>query len=83
MYGAPAPAHPRTGSLNALAVASLVCAFVFSPLGIVLGLVARSQIRRTGQRGDGLAVAGIVISIVSLVVGILVLHYDPDAFGGA
>lgn len=65
-YGAPQQA---TGT-NGMAIASLVCAFFCSPLGIIFGFIARSQIKRTGQNGDGLALAGIILSIVLLVLGI-------------
>jgi peptidyl-prolyl cis-trans isomerase B (cyclophilin B) len=56
-----------------MAIASLICAFFCSPLGIIFGFIARSQIKRTGQGGDGLAIAGIVISIASIGIGIIVL----------
>lgn len=61
-YGTPLP------GMNRLAVASLVCSLLFTPLGLVLGIVARRQIRRTGQRGNGLAAAGIVISILTFAL---------------
>ena len=61
-YAAPAD---RT---NRLAVASLVCGlaqFVVplpaSILAIVFGHIARGQIRRTGEKGDGLALAGLAL----------------------
>lgn len=47
--------------------------FVFSPLGIVFGFIARSQIRQTGEEGDGLALAGIILGFVA--VGIAVLAF--------
>jgi hypothetical protein len=76
-YGAPAYGAPAYGGqaagTNGFAIASLVCAFFCSPLGIIFGLVARSQIQRTGERGAGLALAGIIISVVSLFFGILVV----------
>ena len=62
----------RQGGTNGFAIASLVCAFVCSPLGIIFGFVARSQIRQTGQGGDGLALAGIILSVIFLVLGIVV-----------
>jgi hypothetical protein len=49
-------------STNSLAILSLVMAFVFAPAGIVLGHVAKRQIRRTGDEGDGLATAGLIAS---------------------
>jgi TM2 domain-containing membrane protein YozV len=33
--------------------------------------VARSQIRRTGQQGDGLALAGIIVGFVGLIFAII------------
>ena len=68
-YGYPPP--PR--GTNGLAIAALVCAFRFAPLGIQFGHLSLSQIRRTGEQGHGLAVAGLVIGYVLTVVGALIL----------
>jgi len=67
-YGYP-PAAPA--GTNGFAIASLVCAFFCSPLGLIFGFVARNQIKRTGQQGEGLAMAGIITRAVLLVVGII------------
>ena len=67
---------PRT---SRLAIASLVCGLVglvtcctFVPglVGLGLGIGAWPGISRGAARGRGLAIAGIVISIVSLLMGI-------------
>ena len=50
-----------------MAIASLICAFVFAPLGIIFGHISLSQIKRTGEEGHGLAVAGLVISYLITV----------------
>jgi ABC-type Fe3+ transport system permease subunit len=55
----PAPVSSAR-STNRLAILSLVMAFVFAPAGIVLGYMAKRQIRRTGDEGDGLATAGLI-----------------------
>ena len=72
--GYPYPAYPypppRT---NSLAIASLVSAFFFAPLGIVFGHLSLSQIRRSGEEGRGLAIAGLVIGYVVTVATILAL----------
>ncbi|GAA1771168.1 hypothetical protein GCM10009681_48270 [Luedemannella helvata] len=47
-------------STNRLAILALVMAFVFPPAGIVLGHLAKRQIRTTGDEGDGLATAGLI-----------------------
>ena len=53
---------------NGFAIASLICAFVCAPLGLVFGIMARNQIRQSGEDGDGLALAGIIVSAVSLAL---------------
>jgi len=58
---------------NAMAIAALILVFVFFPIGIVLGHVARGQIRRTGEGGRGLATAALVIGYlqVAVMVGVV------------
>lgn len=61
------PAAPRT---NSYAVASLVCGIAGTMIGlpaipaVVLGHMARRRIRDTGEQGEGLAVAGLVLGYV-------------------
>jgi len=56
---------------NTMAILAIIFAFVFSPLGIVFGFIGRSQIRQTGEQGDGLALAGIIIGFVSIAFVVL------------
>jgi hypothetical protein len=56
---------------------------VIGPVAVVLGLTARRRIRQApgALKGDGLAVAGIVMGIVGAVISIvwiLVLVANPD-----
>jgi Na+/H+ antiporter NhaC len=78
---APQTGVAATGALNKLSVAALVvgivsCTFILSFYGIpglvalIFGLVSRSQIKRTGQRGRGFALAGIILGIVGILIGI-------------
>jgi hypothetical protein len=59
-----------------MAVASLVCSLfgwlcVVGPLlGLIFGFVALNQINQTGQRGRGMAIAGIVIGGILIALGI-------------
>ena len=82
-YGAPYPGgyYPtdmsgRPTGTNSLAIFSLVASVigllcgVGSIVGIVLGVIALGQIKRTGQDGRGLAIAGIAVGAVSLVISI-------------
>jgi hypothetical protein len=63
----PTPAR----STNALAIATLLCAFLVAPAGIVLGHVALAQIKKTGEGGRPLAITGLVLSYVFTVVEIV------------
>ena len=74
---APAMVTPSART-SGLAIASLACGlaqFAFGPLAtipaIVLGHVARSQIRRTGEQGAGLALAGLVLGWGAVILGIV------------
>lgn len=65
------PGHHPPRRTNAMAIAALITAFLVAPAGIVLGIVARKQIRRTGEEGWGMATAGLVIGAVLTVLGVL------------
>jgi hypothetical protein len=62
-YGQPyQPAQPA--GTNIMAILSLVFAFVFPPAGIVLGHLAKRQLRTSGEQGNSLATAGLVLSYI-------------------
>ncbi len=69
-YGPP-PGYGYPRPTNTLAILALVMAFVVSPVGLVLGIVARRQIRQTGEQGDGLALAGIIVGGIGTALGVL------------
>jgi len=65
---------------NGLAIASLACGlalFVFGPLtaipAIVFGHMARYQIKRTGEQGAGLALAGLILGWATVILGIFLI----------
>ena len=82
----PALFHPSNGvysshQTNRLAIWSFVCAFVFPPLGVIFGHLALHQIKRYGQEGHGLALAGLVcgysltvLTIIAIVLLLLALY---------
>jgi len=61
---------PRT---NTLAIIALVLGFLVPLGGIICGHIALSQIKRTGEAGHGLALAGTVLGYVFTGLGILAL----------
>jgi hypothetical protein len=72
----PAVAGART---NVLAIVSLVTSIVgLSLVGVITGHIGLNQIKKTGEEGRGLAIAGLVIGYISIAAVLLWLL----AFGG-
>ncbi|MGI5457720.1 DUF4190 domain-containing protein [Streptomyces sp. CA-249302] len=65
--------YNRPTPVNGLAIASLVLGILccIPALGLLLGLIALGQIRRNGERGKGMAVAGSVLSSLGLALWVL------------
>jgi len=68
-YQAMVPVTPTNG----LAIGSLVCGILeFFTFGlaavpaVILGYLARGQIRHTGERGDGMAIAGLILGWLAI-----------------
>ena len=75
-----APKVTPVAKTNGFAIASLACGLgqlMFGPLAtipaIVLGHIARGQIKRTGEQGAGLALAGLILGWAAVVLGILLV----------
>src|SRR6185437_3059612 len=64
---------------NPLSIASLVCGLaqflgfwvVTGIPAIIMGHIARRQIRERGEQGDGMALAGLILGYIGLVLGII------------
>ena len=69
------PVYVYAPPTNGMAIAALVLVFVFYPLGIVFGHVARRQISRTDEGGRGLATAALIIGYLqfAVMVGVIVV----------
>lgn len=61
---------------NAFAMISIILAFLQPIAGIVFGHIALGQIKRNGDSGRGLALAGVIISyiLVSFVIIFVILY---------
>jgi Domain of unknown function (DUF4190)/Septum formation len=69
-YGAP---PPKRGT-NAFAITSFVLGLIGGTiLSIIFGIIGLVQIRKNGQRGKGLAIAGIALACVWLVVAVSII----------
>jgi Domain of unknown function (DUF4190) len=71
--GLPPPSGTPPGEVNTLATLSIVFAFVFAPVGAVLGHLALSQIKERGERGRERAIVGLTLSYVILVLALIAL----------
>ena len=70
---APVYSTPLVAKTNTLAIVSLLASIFWFPalIGVITGHIAISQIKRTGERGRGLAIAGLIIGYLA-IVGIII-----------
>jgi len=59
--------------MNTLAIIAFIASFFISIAGIIMGHIALGQVKKTGERGRGFALAGTIIGYVSLAGTILAL----------
>ncbi|PPF53998.1 MULTISPECIES: DUF4190 domain-containing protein [unclassified Rathayibacter] len=65
------PYTPASDRYNILAIIGFIASFFVSIVGIVLGFIALSQIKRTGEKGRGLALAAVIIGFVAIIITII------------
>ncbi|MBB0245838.1 DUF4190 domain-containing protein [Streptomyces alkaliphilus] len=72
----PAPPPQTNGSAVGALVCGVLCPFtwgVTSIPAVILGHKARSDVRRTGEKGDGMALAGLILGYLTLAGWMLLL----------
>lgn len=84
----PAP-YPAQRPTSGLAIGSLICAILGLSLpAVILGHMARTRIRETGEQGDGLAIAGLVLGYLGmiawtmLILGLVAVAHDVSQVPG-
>ena len=87
----PAPAYggPPAKKTNVLAIVSLIASIagfviawgIGSIVGIICGHISLSQIKKTGEEGHGLAVAGLIVGYIGLALAILSVIIIAIVFG--
>ena len=90
-YGQPAPgyAQPTGAKTNVLALVSLIASIagiviawgIGSIVGIICGHISLSQIKKTGEEGRGMAVAGLIVGYIGLALAILSVIIIAIIFG--
>jgi uncharacterized membrane protein len=80
--------YPQMRGTNGMAVASLACGLgqlILGPLAtipaIVLGHMARHQIKRTGEDGAGMALAGLLMGWAMVALVVLIVTVAVAAVG--
>jgi Na+/melibiose symporter-like transporter len=70
-YGGP-PVVPKT---SGMAIAGFILSFVCSLLGLIFSIIGYNEVKKSNGAvtGGGLAMAGIIISIISMLAGIAML----------
>ncbi|WP_262286970.1 DUF4190 domain-containing protein [Micromonospora sp. MA102] len=73
---------PPSSKTNTLAIVALVLSLVgftsciTAPVGAIMGHVARKQIRQTGEQGEGMAKAAIIVGwILTALLVLLIIFY--------
>lgn len=69
------PYYPRAGKWNVCAIIGFILAFLFALIGLILSIIGLNQIKRTHEKGRGLAIAGIIISIIMMIGGGVGAYY--------
>jgi eukaryotic-like serine/threonine-protein kinase len=69
----PPPLPPHRPTVNTFATLSLVFAFVFAPVGAILGHLGLAQIRRTGELGRDRALVGLSLSYAFITLTVVAL----------
>ncbi len=68
---------------SVLAILSLIFAFLFFPLGLILGIIALSEIKKNPNlKGKGIAIAGIIISLIFIISLLFLLVIGYSAYSG-
>jgi hypothetical protein len=74
-YQPPAPTSPYAAApgmrTNVMAIVALVLGLTVPVAGIIVGHIAMSQIKRTGEDGHGMALAGTIIGYVFTITILL------------
>jgi eukaryotic-like serine/threonine-protein kinase len=69
----PPPPPPQDPPVNTFATLSLLFAFVFAPVGAILGHLGLAQIRRTGELGRDRALLGLSLSYALITLTVVAL----------
>ena len=74
---------PAPKKTNTMAIVGFILSFFFALVGAILGFIALGQIKNSNgaEGGKGLAIAAVIIGLLSTVISIIVFIVLPLAVG--
>jgi hypothetical protein len=69
--------------VTSLVSVSLCGCFIPSLIGVILGFIAMAETKRTGQEGHGMALAAVIVGLITLIGGVFVIvlaFLDPSLY---
>lgn len=73
--------EPQPSRANAFAILGFIFAFLISPLGLIFSIIGLSKAKKMGGKQKGLAVAGLIISIISILIMVIYITLLAGAIG--
>lgn len=73
--------EPQPSRANAFAILGFIFAFVISPLGLIFSIIGLSKAKKMGGKQKGLAVAGLIISVISILITVIYITLLAGAIG--
>lgn len=71
---APVPAAAPVAKTNTLAIVSLILGILgFNIVAVIVGHIALSQIKKTGESGKPLAIIGLVLGYIAIVTLVIII----------
>ena len=58
---------------NTLTIIGFILSFILGILGLIVSVIALLKIKKTGEKGKELAIAGIIIGVIMTIINILSL----------
>ena len=74
---------PAENKTNVLAIVGFIFAFIMPIVGLICSIIGRNKAPECGGNGKGLATAGIVISVVWMVLAIIIYAAAACALAAA
>lgn len=68
---APNQVYVQQSQTNGMAIAGLICAFLFTPLGLIFSIIGLNKSKQMNGEGRGMSIAGIIISVLGIIVAIV------------